>query len=576
MILQALKEYYDRLARDPGSDIPRFGYSREKIRWAIVIDREGNLVPPVLDLRETNGRKPLPREMIVPQRVKKSVNVAANFLWGDTGSTLGMSTKKYRDSDRPHKDFVAFCEKLQTIGGDLDDDGMRAILAFAKSWNPADVASLENWDEIVDSTVVFRLDGDRCFIHDRQKIRDAYAGTMSDSAQSKMGICLVTGEETPMAVIHPAIHGVRGAQSSGANIVSFNQESFRSYGKEQGANAPVGEYAAFAYTTALNWLLRSGSSQKIQIADATTVFWAERPSLMERSLFSMFNPPSEKKEGEIVDDPARAREVGIFLEALRKGTYHDLDADDGAKFYILGLSPNAARISVRFWYEGTVEELAERLGKHLRDIQIGKQSPNNPEIPGMWQLLSQTALQGKLDNVSPLLGGTLMRAILTGGKYPESLLAALIGRIRAEQDNKINYVRMSLLKGCLVRNHTKEVSVSLNKENREPAYLLGRLFAVLEGAQEDALGITTIKDRYFSSASATPRAVFPILLRLNQHHVSKGEHGGRYTRMVGEIMENLPAEKLPTHMTLEGQGLFAIGYYHQRNDFFKKQDKTAE
>ncbi len=583
MILQALKQYYDRLAADPESGIPKFGYSREKISWAIVVDREGNMVPPLLDLRDCSGRKPVPRDIVVPQRVKKSVNIAPNFLWGDSGYVLGVDGKG--NPIRSQQTFEAFRNRVHEVGDSLDDEGMMAVLKFLDCWNPADAVSLDNWDDISGTNIVFRLDGVREYVHDRSPIGEVYLRSIRDDRCEDDGWCLVTGEESRTVVLHPAIHGVRGAQSSGANIVSFNKDAFCSYGKEQGDNAPVGEAAAFAYTTALNWLLRSGSGQKIQIADTTTVFWAERPSIMERSLFHLFNPPKEASAAESVDDTSGAKDIWAFLDAVRRGRYHDLDPDNGVRFYILGLAPNAARISVRFWQADTVGVFADRLGKHLRDIHIQKQYTTEPDVPGIWQLLAQTSPQNKLDNVSPLLGGALMRAILTGGAYPESLLIALVGRIRAEQDeknrntSKINYYRMSLLKGCLVRNHQKEVPVSLNKEKTDPAYLLGRLFSVLERAQEDASGgqlNSTIKDRYFGAASATPGAVFPLLLRLNQHHVAKGNRGGYFTRLIGEILERMPAAKLPAHLPLEDQGLFAIGYYHQRNDFFRKQEKTGQ
>ncbi len=586
MILQALKEYYDRLTRDPEIGIPRFGFSREKISWAIVVDREGNLVPPLVDLRyhrvEGKSRKPVPKELIVPQRVKKAVNIAANFLWGDTGYVLGADAKG--KPARTLQTFEAFRARLHRVGDRMNDAGMRAVLKFADGWDPARAKTLDRWSEIVGTNVVFRLDGDRGFVHERKDVREAYLREERTRRTRGNGMCLVTGERIPTARLHPSLHGVRGAQSSGASLISFNLDAFCSYGKEQGENAPVGEYAAFAYTTALNWLLRSGSGQKMQIADATTVFWTERPSRMEHMLFYLLNPPAEKRDGGTEGDRAKAKDIGAFLHMVCRGETPVSDGDGEMKFYILGLSPNAARISVRFWQVSMVRETLARIGRHYRDMRIEKQFESEPDCPGILRLLSQTALQGKLDNISPLLGGSVIRSILTGGKYPDSLLTALIGRIRSEQDDrkrdtlKINYYRMSFLKGVLVRNHNMEVPMSLDKAKNEPAYLLGRLFSVFERAQEDALGgqlNTTIKDRYFSSASATPRTVFPILLRLNQHHVARGGHGDAYNRIIGEIMELLPAERLPVHMTVEDQGLFAIGYYHQRNDLVRKHIRNG-
>ncbi len=268
-------------------------------------------------------------------------------------------------------------------------------------------------------------------------------------------------------------------------------------------------------------------------------------------------------------------DVRKFLEAVRDGSMPK-EIDGKTKFYILGLSPNASRLSVRFWYEGTVEEISNNIGRHFKDIAIERKDEMDKEFPGLWHLLVQTAVLGKTDNINPLLSGELARSILTQGYYPECILSALICRVRAGE--KINYLRSAMIKGILVRNHRKEVSMSLDKSNKEPAYLLGRLFAVLEKAQQDALGDinATIKDKYYSSASATPSSTFPILLRLNKHHTSKGEHGGFYDFLNSEILEQLPAKKFPSHLTLEDQGLFAIGYYHQRNDFYKKKETKNE
>jgi CRISPR-associated protein Csd1 len=295
---------------------------------------------------------------------------------------------------------------------------------------------------------------------------------------------------------------------------------------------------------------------------------------MEQSFYYLFNPPPEESDGETEDDTGKTAELKVFLDAVRQGKWHELGEDETVRFYILGLSPNAARISVRFWHVSTVGDIAEKIGKHFRDIHIEKHFPNESEYPGMWQLLRETAVQKKIENVSPLLGGEFMRSILTGRKYPERLLTTVIGRFRADQE--VNYCRISLVKGCLVRNHNKEVHEMLDRGNIEIAYLLGRLFAVMEGAQIDAIGKSTIRERYSGSASATPKAVFPVLIRLNQHHIAKGDYGDRYSRIISEIMEHIPASKFPSHLPLEDQGLFWIGYYHQRNDLFKsRSEKTA-
>jgi CRISPR-associated protein Csd1 len=376
-------------------------------------------------------------------------------------------------------------------------------------------------------------------------------------------MCLVSGELAPIARLHPAIKGVMGAQSSGAAIVSFNLDAFCSYDKSQNFNAPISESRAGTYTKALNHLL-SSSVNKVQIGDATTVFWTERESPVE-GFFGMIIDPR--------DTAADDKELSVFLEAVREGKFpRGIDGD--VRFYILGLSPNASRLSVRFWHVSTVKDISEKLGQHFRDLSMVRSFDSDPEYPGMWRLLRETSNQKSKDGPPPLLGGAVMQAILNGTLYPQQLLSAIIGRIRAEQN--INYMRAATLKAVLTRkkrllNQGMEISMALDKENKNIAYLLGRLFAVLERTQQDALGKNinaTIRDRFYGSASATPKVVFPQLLRLVQHHIGKAEYGNFRDKQIEEIVCEI--REFPAHLGLDEQGLFAIGYYHQRQDFFKK------
>jgi CRISPR-associated protein Csd1 len=315
----------------------------------------------------------------------------------------------------------------------------------------------------------------------------------------------------------------------------------------------------------------------VRLGDATTVFWTEKPSKVESIITAIFSGT----EGDTGD-------VKQYLEEVSRGRQpEDLELD--VPFYILGLSPNAARISVRFWHASTVEEVGERVGQHFSDLHIErwdkerKSFTEESDFPGMWRLLVQTApLEGtKRDSqkIPPVLGGEVMRSILTGAPYPRSFLTGIVNRIRAEQE--IGYLQASIIKACLVRNarlfgKPLEVKMSLDTENANPAYLLGRLFAILEKTQRDALGKLnrTIRDGYISSASATPRAVFPRLLRLAQHHISKAEYGEPDNKRITEVMDRI--EEFPTQLPLEEQGLFFIGYYHQRNAFFKKSKEKDD
>ena len=439
MILPALNNYYDRLRSSADADIPLLGFSSKGVSFALLLNREGNLLQ-VLDLRETQGKRLLSKQMIVPEAVIKSVNIAANFMWDNTGYILGADNKG--KPERSIKTFEAFKKLHHDIGEGLDDEGMAAVLRFLNSWNPANAPELEYWDEMVaGANLIFQLDGELRYVHDRQKVKDAWLKHYSENSSGVIATCLVCGEKKPIARLHPKIKGVRGAQTSGASIVSFTPDAFKSYGKEQSYNAPVSEGITFNYTTALNYLLRSGSRQKVQIGDAATVFWTERESPVEGFMGLVLNPQ---------DDSGDLKEVRDFLEAARDGKKLPEEIDDtDMKFYILGLSPNASRLSVRFWHVSTVGDISAKIGWHFKDLSIIKSYDNEPEFPGIWQLLRETAVLRKSENISPVLSGSIIRSIMTGASYPQSLMTAIIGRIRADQE--INYLRVAMIKACLVR-----------------------------------------------------------------------------------------------------------------------------
>ncbi len=580
MILQALVGYYDRKHAEKPKAMPPFGYSVENIHFALVISKEGKFLQ-LQDLREPDEKgKPRSKKMVVPTTTNTSsragVNPPPNFLWDNTGYVLGAKEK----AGDKEKYFEAFKSKAHEIGDGSDDVGMVAVLKFLDNWRFERISDFEDWEDVKGSNLVFQLDGELQFVHERPSVirlwkdylptDEAEYNAIKDGPKKGEKVeqaCSITGEVVQNARVHRQLSGVRGANSMGHGIVNFNASAYESYGLTQSFNAPVSIEAAFKYTTALNYLLSRDSGQNVQIGDATTVFWAGENSKVEDEFGVLIDPggdPTPKIRG--------------FLEAIRDGRLPDELKDDKDKqFFILGLSPNASRISVRFWYPSTVEDVFGKLGEHYARLKIEKQYDKDFEFPGLWWLLKETATLGKSDNIPPLLAGELMRSILTGSRYPESLLSAVLSRIRA--DGHTNYNRASLTKAILIKNHNKEVTVSLNKENVEVPYLLGRLFAVLERAQEDAAGgqlNATIKDKYFGSASATPKTVFPILLKLSAHHTKKGEHGGPNEFLKGQIIEDLPDEKFPASIPLEDQGLFFIGYYHQHNDFYKVECEKCE
>lgn len=570
--LASLARAYERL---PGA--PAYGYSVEKIGFLISLNADGSPAGPPIDLRESEGKKKTPKLILAPQPTKRTSGVAPNFLWDKTSYVLAVTAGEGKRTAEEHAAFVhAHKEWLR----ENNDEGLLALSRFLEFWSPDEFARRGWPDDMKDQNIVFSLESDRLRnvrIHDRQAAR-ALWGRLCATGEKSLAACLVTGERGPIARLHPAIKGVWGAQSSGASIVSFNLDAFTSYGHNQGDNAPVSEAAAFAYTTALNRFLETGSGHRIQIGDASTVFWADasdaEPAAEAEGLFAAL------LGADSVDESVEAKKVGSILEAIRNGRpIDDLrpELPQGVRFFILGLAPNAARLSVRFYLEDDFGVIAARYLEHVERMRIAP--PPREERPSIWRLLVETATRQKSENIAPNLAGEWLRSILTGAPYPLTLLSTLLMRLRADHD--VNGLRVAMLKALLVRNFAMEVPVSLDVENRESGYLLGRLFATYEYAQTQALGgnvNATIRDQYYGTASATPRAVFPLLQRKATHHLSrlrKDKPGLAINldRRIGEIFELADPESLfvPT-LSSQRQALFAIGYYHQRNDFYRRKE----
>ena len=568
-ILHSLVGLYERLATDEAAAdeaAPAFGFSRENISYAILLSQDGDVVD-VLNICDTSGKKPRPRRLVVPRAVKRTGQPVPNFLWDKTAFAFGAGTKEPSRVAREHAAFKDFHRQLLATCEDL---GARAFLRFLDRWQTEYFESLPYAEEMPDANVVFRLDGAALeFLHGRHALKDVWLNHLAEQDGAK-GMCLVTGQRASIARLHPSVKGVAGAQSSGASMVSFDKGAFKSFGKERGANAPVSERAAFAYTAALNTLLERDSRRRIQIGDATTVFWAEAAGDNTRAaaaeeLFPLLVAPPPPTDAE---ETAR---VADRLTAIAKGR-PDPAVDGNTPFCILGIAPNAARLSIRFWHRNTIGELARRIAEHWSDLRLEPVPWRTP--PAVWRLLKETAAQGKSQNIPPTLGGALMPAVLGGGRYPRSLLAAVIGRMRA--DKNVTGMRAAICKACLARDHRlgfekEDVPVALSREETNPGYRLGRLFAVYESLQRAALGRVnaTIKDRYFGAASATPASVFPLLERNSANHLAslrKGEKGGLAYWFDGEIDEILAGmdTAFPRSLRLEDQGRFAIGYHHQR------------
>ncbi|MEI2742667.1 MAG: type I-C CRISPR-associated protein Cas8c/Csd1 [Candidatus Competibacter sp.] len=570
MILQALSDYYQRQK----VDLPPFGYElNDRIPFTIILNEEGKFID-WEDNRIGEGKKKRARSFFVPQSQKRPGTKGwqtAFLLWDHIGYVLGHDPE---DPELAKKQHQSFKERLAKDFPDSSFDvGVFSVAKFLKDSNFDLLYEHPAWSEIKNSPVniTFRLQGDLCLICQRPKVREFIARLESDNTAGKAR-CLITGEISSIARLHIAIKGVRGAQTVGADIVSFNFGAACSYGKkseDRGANSPISEYAMFAYTTSLNYLLRINSRQKLLIGEDTFVFWAEKTDPAE-DLFADWLQPDP-------DDPARGVEaIKVLYGAPTRSGIKPLDQDD-TRFFVLGLAPNVARLSIRLWNVSTVRELATHIRQHFDDLAIVR-SPRDPEFLPVRRLLKSTAAQNESKNIPPLLTGETLRAILTGMPYPQSLLIAALQRIRAEQ-GAVNFVRAALIKAILVRNarfyapNQPEVAVSLDLQNPNIGYRLGRLFAVLERAQETASpGLNaTIRDKFYGSASATPVTAFPYLLKLKNHHLNKLTAGQVIwlENLIGQILEAIT--QFPANLNLDDQGRFAIGYYHQRQDFFTKK-----
>lgn len=583
MILQSLASYYRRIAETTNSEIAPEGFEKKEIPFLIIIDRRGKFIG-VQDTREAEGKKKRGRIFIVPKGVKKTSGIAANLLWDTPGYIFGMPKKdptKDKESllKRAKEQQLCFIKKMQETFPEPDkDEGINAVFTFMGQSDHQPLFSDPLWREIEEngSNITFKLDSDPVLVCQRPSLISVIAGNgIEDGKSSELQTCLVSGDKDVPVRLHTAIKGVRGAKTSGANIVSFNLDAFRSFGKEQGLNAPVGKKAEFAYTTALNHLLARDSRQKIQVGDATTVFWAEHKNILEDVFAGLFGESSKENP----------EQINIAIRALYESPKTGAPplAEDYTRFYVLGLAPNAARIAVRFWYAGTVGEVAGHIRQHFEDCSI-IHGLNQPEHLSIFRMLVSTAAQGKSENIQPNLAGEFMKAILDGTPYPQTLLASTIRRCRAEQE--VTYPRAALIKAVLIRIHSqneKEINMALDTGNTNIGYRLGRLFAVLEKTQEEASNPgSNVRDRFYGSASSTPVSVFSHLLKLNKYHLSKLEKKdeksrGRVVnleRLIGEILSGIA--DFPPHLSLQDQGRFAVGYYHQRQDFFTKKNNNKE
>lgn len=588
MILQALVDYYEALAAK--GKVAKPGWGNAKISYALNIDKQGRLLNLLsLKISVQKGKKTveLPQNILLPEATKRTAGVAAQFLWDNAKYVLGIDASG--KTERSKQCFETMAQKCQEILADAVGEKAMALKAFFATWQPE--LAHENMllqpyreDLLGSANLMFKVDGES--VEQDEEIKRAWDSYKSQQATDvAKGICLVTGKTAPVARLHPSIKGLYGAQSSGAALVAFNAPAYESYEHKQGDNAPVSEYAAFAYTTALNTLL-SNDRNYLRIGDMTVVFWAEGADEDNEDVFGdIFSSANE-----IVKD----EDIKGFFEKVRAGKpfeISDFTVKPDNRFYILGLSPNAARISVRFFFINTFGDFIKNYEKYFREFEIIKPGFDNRVNIPLWQILQETANKNSKDkSATPLLIGAVLRSILSGTKYPEALYQNTILRAKADQDNpdknitKISRIKAAIMKACLIRNYKyneEVVTVALNEECKKVPYVLGRLFAVLEDLQEKAnSGInSTIKDRYFNSACANPSMTFPLLTKLANTHLKKiSSQKGTviyFEKLIGELMNKLEVDDnaMPARLSLPEQGEFVLGYYHQVQKRYEKKEE---
>lgn len=583
MILQALASYYDVLAQQ--GKVGRPGWGTAKVIGALCLDEQGNLID-ILSLKTANAKgKEVATVRAVPEQGTRASNIKPNFLCDGPGYLLGLNTKpdnetkKEANEKRAKRCFdAAAALHLQLLEG-VDSVAAKAVFAFFTNWNPNTEHPIlaEHEDLLKEAgSFLFRING--TFAQEDPAIQAAWENYRSQDTQDGVVMqCAVTGQKATVARLHTLIKGVRGAQSSGAALVSFNASAFTSYGQEQSYNAPVSEQAMFAYTTALNYLLSSAEHTRI-LGDTTVVAWSANgePQYANVGWYCLGGDTKAAVNDKMLQS---------MFEALSHGrpyAFEDVTIDPDEPFYILGLAPNAARLSVRFFWKNTFGHFMKNMQAHYKRLEIVKPVQDEREYLSVGSLLYETANKKSNDkSAPPVLVGGLMRAILNDTPYPAALRSAVMLRIRAER--KVSRGQAALLKAILLKNPAptegKEIcTVALNQESTYTPYVLGRLFSVLEAIQSAAnKGVnTTIKDRFFNSAAATPAIIFPRLTQLAQAHLRRLNSVAQkiwYEQQLIALHEKLP-EVLPARLSLAEQESFFIGYYHQTQKRFEKKEKA--
>ena len=575
MILQALVKQYENLERQ--GKVSGLGWCQAKVSYELDLSKNGDVLGVTSrKIEEMRGKKTVwaPASLIVPEMVTRSSGVSANFLCDNSKYMLGIDVQG--TNQRVIDCFQATREKHRSVLKNAQGEIARAILAYFEKWDPQKAEQhpviQENWEKLTEGgNLIFSVEGQEA--QEDEEIRMCWEQYREQDDGERKGLCLVTGRKTEISRIHKVIKGVPGAQSSGAALVSFNAPAFESYGKEQSYNAPVGKYAEFAYTTALNYLLTQ-RDYTFSLGDAMVVYWAESgKEEYQKCFFDILRPTkdNQKKLKDIFD--SLKEDTKVYLE--------NAEMDPEQKFYILALAPNAARLSVRFFYMNSFGKILQNIAEHYERLSIVKPAWAEQDYLGIRDMLNETVNQKSKDK-TPIsnMSSLVLQAILSGSRYPASLYTDTLIRIRAE-NGKITWGRAAIIKAYLNRNYgwkKGERFMGLKEECTDTAYVLGRLFSLLEAIQKEANPsiTTTIRDRYFNSACATPASVFPVLIKLKNSHIKKLERdkGGAkiyYEKQLTDIMGRL--EEFPKRLSLEQQGQFTLGYYHQQQKRYEKGEE---
>lgn len=573
MILKALYDYYNRCG-----NLPAPGMEEKEIGFVIVISKEGKF----LRFEDCRTDKTIGRVYLVKKHVSRSSAAVANYLYDNSAYVLGYSDKD--DSEKNQLYFNTFVEKVQSILDRMPDNSdIRTLMNFYAQGREAIHSEVEQdplWEDIKKnlskkySVFSFRIEGDLRILAEKKELMQTNEGTRNDNSR---GLCVVTGVQGELVDTTTATM-IQGSQAT-AKLVAFQVNSgYDSYGKEKCGNAPISHEAEFAYTTALNTMLRRDSRNKFTVGNRTFVFWAssndKAAEQAEESLFDLLGYSEEKK-----DNPnAKIEQVRKVFTAIYSGSLSTSLED---RFYILGLAPNSARIAVVYWSETPLRDFAGKILRHFDDMEIIDTRKDRKPYMGIKDILSAVTLGGKQSEATPNLPESIIKSIFLGTPYPYTLLSACIRRIRAESGdgNAARITRIAIIKAFLNRQNVndKRMEIMLDKRNTNQGYLCGRLFAVLDRIQEDANGISSIRERYMNAASSTPSSVFATILNLSSHHLENLSNEGKkvfYEKLKQEIIDKISSDGFPAHLDLQDQGRFFVGYYHQRQDFFNKKEEN--